>query len=1270
MKIDFTSAFKDTTTLQVPQKKVTLHKKTHCTDKICRDNTSHEAIVPEGMPYTDIDLAQPIDTEIFAYELDLFQRISCIALERDENVLVCAHTASGKTAIAEYAIHLALKRKQRVVYTSPIKALSNQKYRELKLKFDDVGLITGDSTLNPKASVLVMTTEILRNMLYRSNELVGEIKFVIFDEIHYMTDRERGVVWEECIILSTFNCVFLSATLPNANEFAEWVVNVQGRVCHIVSNDRRVVPLIHYVFPVGGKGLFKIKGGGETDAVASDAAVDEENDEDRVTGGYDGERTDRECTARRTKEGALCGARNGKKGEKGRNMGDSRRNTESSSRRGTNVRYCGVDGTKMDNHTSTESNDDRLAGGDERRGRGTRGNKRHDDTSGDRRRFNRGKGREEEKHKKSTNKKRNTKKVFKVTKKALKAHSPTSTVDFNVEMFNEAIQNIKKSRVDYADIKAIIGLLTEKALLPVIVFNFRRKDCENFATCLEEDYNSTEEKEHVTMIFNKALETLRVEDRALTPIQSMLPLLLRGIGIHHSGLLPVLKEIIEILFSLNLIKVLFATETFSIGLNMPAKCVLFTTLFKFDGEKMRTITSGEYIQMSGRAGRRGIDKEGICISILTEAINIESAVALFNGRSNPLQSAFYLTYNMILNLLKIEGLDPVYVLERSFFHYQKIKGVERLRDTVNYFYGLMSKVEGVKVSDEGIDKERSAVSNACANNQLKDYAHNSNTLYDHLHENNDSNKDMHKNGERENSNTGEFEFVNDALSQRKLEDLSLSDLLVKGRLIDVTLNVNGFPIYLQNCIISSVSGLKDKKKKGEKDVNLEVVVLLYNRTNKMKRKCIRLCDISAIYDARVKINNKRLGRKYSLLYGTPVIGHYCTICEEEVSAACLEERCFFGVLEQFMEGAGIEGLDEKMLEKEEEHPIEVNSAMTMEYKTDSVSNGDMSGYVNVSNGMSDSGALPNGSRSISREDVYQDEKSGKRSCDRRVNGNTGSDGYQDRFDKLPSNKCLDRSDNESDVSGAETADSDQSSGAKSEDEETSRDSSTSTSLPCTASPVLKNKILKYLNNVYNTKNSELFVASRIDHIDQCTKMIQVLRRLDYYDNNSVTVKGRVACELNTEELVLTELIFNGHFLKLSVIEVVSLLSCLVFTEKEDAEVSEQSLRNYKIIEEVVQNVVKVMNQVGLNVQVEDFPYSNELMDVVRMWAAGASFESVTARTQVFEGSIVRCLKRLDEMLRQLSCAARAIGNLEMERIFGEGISKIKRDIVFCNSLYL
>ncbi|KAJ8107857.1 hypothetical protein ONZ43_g6604 [Nemania bipapillata] len=227
-------------------------------------NIQHQVALPKDLDYEYVPLSEhkapdnPART--WPFTLDPFQRLSISSIERDESVLVSAHTSAGKTVVAEYAIAQCLKKNQRVIYTSPIKALSNQKYREFNEAFGDVGLMTGDVTINPTASCLVMTTEILRSMLYRGSEIMREVAWVVFDEIHYMRDKSRGVVWEETIILlpDKVRYVFLSATIPNAFQFAEWIAKIHRQACHVVYTDFRPTPLQNYFFPAGGSGIFLV----------------------------------------------------------------------------------------------------------------------------------------------------------------------------------------------------------------------------------------------------------------------------------------------------------------------------------------------------------------------------------------------------------------------------------------------------------------------------------------------------------------------------------------------------------------------------------------------------------------------------------------------------------------------------------------------------------------------------------------------------------------------------------------------------------------------------------------------------------------------------------------------------------------------------------------------------------------------------------------------------------------------------------------------------
>ncbi|EUC41776.1 hypothetical protein COCMIDRAFT_105310 [Bipolaris oryzae ATCC 44560] len=503
----------------------------------------HQVALPPDCDYVPISEHKP-PTEparTWPFALDPFQQVSIASIQRNESVLVSAHTSAGKTVVAEYAIAQCLKNNQRVIYTSPIKALSNQKYREFMAEFGDVGLMTGDVTINPTATCLVMTTEILRSMLYRGSEIMREVAWVVFDEVHYLRDKSRGVVWEETIILlpDKVRYVFLSATIPNSMQFAEWITKTHSQPCHVVYTDFRPTPLQHYFFPAGADGIHLV--------VDEKGMFREENFQKAMSSIADKAGTDAKD---------FMAKRKGKGKDKKTNTGGNREQT---------------------------------------------------------------------------------------------------------------------------DIYKIVKMIMVKSYNPVIVFSFSKRECENYALAMSSlAFNDESEKAMVTKVFNSAIEMLSEEDRQLPQIQNILPLLRRGVGVHHSGLLPILKETIEILFQEGLIKVLFATETFSIGLNMPAKTVVFTSVRKFDGVSQRWVTPSEFIQMSGRAGRRGLDDRGIVIMMIDEQMEPAVAKEIVRGQQDNLNSAFHLGYNMILNLMRVEGISPEFMLERCFYQFQSTAGVSNL----------------------------------------------------------------------------------------------------------------------------------------------------------------------------------------------------------------------------------------------------------------------------------------------------------------------------------------------------------------------------------------------------------------------------------------------------------------------------------------------------------------------------------------------------------------------------------------------------------------
>ncbi|KAI9704524.1 MAG: hypothetical protein M1820_005598 [Bogoriella megaspora] len=510
------------------------------------------------------------------FELDIFQKEAVYHLENNDSVFVAAHTSAGKTVVAEYAIALAAKHMTKAIYTSPIKALSNQKFRDFRNIFDDVGILTGDVQIRPEASCLIMTTEILRSMLYRGADLVRDVEFVIFDEVHYVNDLERGVVWEEVIIMlpEHVTLILLSATVPNTYEFASWVGRTKKKDIYVISTPKRPVPLEHYLW--AGKDMYKI--------------VDESKK--FVEKGW---KTANDIFSGRDKIKApppAEQAQNVRGGGRGGGRGQGQRGNN---QRGGNQR----------------------GGQQQQRGRGQPAPRGHGNIA----RTGRGGGR--------------------------------TTAAQDRTIWVHLVQHLRK-----------------EDLLPACIFVFSKKRCEENADALSNlDYCTAAEKSAIHMTIEKSIARLRPDDRILPQIRRLRELLSRGIAVHHGGLLPIVKEIVEILFARTLVKVLFATETFAMGLNLPTRTVVFSGFRKHDGRSFRDLLPGEYTQMAGRAGRRGLDPVGSVIIVTPGAEEAPPAARLKQmilGDPTKLRSQFRLTYNMILNLLRVEALKIEEMIKRSF----------------------------------------------------------------------------------------------------------------------------------------------------------------------------------------------------------------------------------------------------------------------------------------------------------------------------------------------------------------------------------------------------------------------------------------------------------------------------------------------------------------------------------------------------------------------------------------------------------------------------
>ncbi|KAF9469690.1 antiviral helicase [Collybia nuda] len=531
--------------------------------KIQKRDWAH--VIDVNTPLANFHELVPQMAHKYPFELDTFQKQAVYHLEIGDSVFVAAHTSAGKTVVAEYAIALAEKHMTRAIYTSPIKALSNQKFRDFKQTFSSssVGILTGDVQINPEASCLVMTTEILRSMLYKGADLIRDVEFVIFDEVHYVNDAERGVVWEEVIIMlpDHVNIILLSATVPNTKEFADWVGRTKKKDIYVISTAQRPVPLEHFLY--AGRELHKI--------------VDSKRN--FVAQGYNEAREalrrkqDKEREAAGLPPVQRMGARGAAAAQRGQRGGPAPRGG-----RGVSQPIRG--------------------------GRGGGGGPQR---------------------------------------------IPHLAVDKNLYVH-------------------LLGNLRKKSLLPVVVFTFSKKRCEeNAATLTNIDLCTAVEKSEVHVTIEKALGRLKGSDKKLPQIGRMRDLLTRGIGVHHGGLLPLVKEVVEILFARGLVKVLFATETFAMGVNMPAKCVVFSGIRKHDGRSFRDILPGEYTQMAGRAGRRGLDPTGTVIIVANDSLPEQTALhTMMLGTPGKLSSQFRLTYNMILNLLRVEALRVEEMIKRSF----------------------------------------------------------------------------------------------------------------------------------------------------------------------------------------------------------------------------------------------------------------------------------------------------------------------------------------------------------------------------------------------------------------------------------------------------------------------------------------------------------------------------------------------------------------------------------------------------------------------------
>ncbi|MEJ7649579.1 MAG: DEAD/DEAH box helicase [Nakamurella sp.] len=496
------------------------------------------------------------------FRLDPFQIAGCQALEEGRGVLVCAPTGAGKTIVGEFAVARALAIGGKCFYTTPIKALSNQKYADLVAEHgsETVGLLTGDTSINSHAPVVVMTTEVLRNMLYAgSHDLVG-LSAVVMDEVHYLADKFRGPVWEEVILhlAQDVQVVGLSATVSNAEEFGAWLQQVRGDTAVIV-DEHRPVPLWQHMLV--GRRMF-----------------------DLFATGHDAE--------------LAVGAPPGSGGQIRIDPALSRAVSDAEARLGRASRDGGG-----------------------QRGHGGRGGPQR-----------------------------------------LSGHKPPSRVD-------------------------VIERLDGAGLLPAITFIFSRAGCEAaVAQCVRSRLQlvTQSERQRIRAVVDRRVASLPEADLAVLGYWEWREALELGIAAHHAGMLPAFKETVEELFVEGLVKAVFATETLALGINMPARTVVLERLVKYNGEGHVDLTPGEYTQLTGRAGRRGIDIEGHAVVVWAPGVDPRQVGGLASRRTYPLRSSFAPSYNMAVNLTdRLGRVAAKELLQQSFAQFQSDAGVSGLARQVN-----------------------------------------------------------------------------------------------------------------------------------------------------------------------------------------------------------------------------------------------------------------------------------------------------------------------------------------------------------------------------------------------------------------------------------------------------------------------------------------------------------------------------------------------------------------------------------------------------------
>lgn len=1251
----------------------------------------------------------------YPFELDDFQKRAVLNIEHGNSVFVAAHTSAGKTAVAEYAIALAGSMEGKAFYTSPIKSLSNQKLRDFRTKFDDVGLVTGDVSINETAQCVIMTTEILRSMLYRGADTIRDVRVVIFDEVQFLNDEERGVVWEETIIMLPphINIVMLSATVPNALEFSEWVGRTKERKVAVVTTDKRPVPLKHIFLvpdrtvatePDKLKEFVLLEQGGPFQEVnfrkARRALIgfrDNVKKETKKGEGQDkkGGAQSSKASKRKTKKREH---KNSDNDETKNNEGQTSTNVEAEEANSTSA----IDSMPNQNHANLKDIDEDV---DE--DKNSNENDVEDDDSDDS--VDGDLESSKEKMKEDTLSLNENEVVSnlpvssvhedeqkKVIKKGNKNKGPTA---------KSAAASATKGTANTSGngpnrqsaFMSLVRYLENKEMFPSIVFCFSKMKCEQIVQSLEsiDLLPNARDKNYVTAFIDRAIGRLREEDRNLPQVVRTRHNLCRGITAHHAGLLPLVKEVTEMLFSEGYVKVLFATETFAIGVNMPARSVVFSGLTKHDGRRRRILESGEYTQMSGRAGRRGIDEVGNVFMFMAPDERAPELGQLKRTMTAPpisLKSAFRLTYNMILNVLRVDELRVEEVMKQSFSEASIGTRSDNLSEVISRVGTTLGEMNIEKVDnddndgDEDDDEDGGVDSKDVAKNRgssgYKSKAHAFSPVK--------AEKQVH----RYVGLFAKLKVITEEIPIRSLNSV-IRKYLTPGRLVIAEIAPGRLALATVFSLVppknTQMAAYMSMLRPGNRDwINKYTTVWLAAITGVDRRRLKKHVSSTLMLQAHPFHDELR---SVEMIEQNKMEFKVMTITGLIVSLRSVSARniVYFG-----------DAVDEKLSESRTK---DQNTCAFLWHRRNSEQglkwlheNGDFLEKIMRNWNASSSNNSTTTSSSLSSSHIGESSQSRQ-----------GEGSSQILHSGLPPEvSTLDAHGGGSAITAAITSnqqqhgmfcdtyrqrvelcekmiyDTDLGSGLNHAGGVRIMDG--------VGAAVIQERVRRQMKALRKAEQGAMVKEPSL--LPEYNQRLSVLERLGYVEEGGLCVflKGRCACEVATaDSVVLTEIIMENILNDLSIPAIASLLSSLLCRKKNDSLLGGGSNGNdeaffgpdYIEARDAMRDVVKyvgdVQMELGVTLEFElgddaSGEYENamcrwDLARAVYAWADGQPFCDIATMTSQQEGDIVVCVKRLCELLKDAQSVAKGVGNTDLVEKLDGVVTAIKRDVIFNASLY-